>query len=101
MALHPDIQQKAHSELDAVVGRKRLPIFEDRAKLPYTNAIVRELLRWHLVVPTGLAHRVRPDGNYQGCWIPKTCIVIPNIWYALLIDFTVALESSEINVRWV
>ena len=100
MALHPEVQEEANVELDAVVGRKRLPIFEDRVKLPYINAIVRELLRWHSVVPTGLAHHVMQDDNYQGYWIPKNSIVIPNIWYALLMS-SLPLENSRTDVRWV
>ena len=87
MALHPDIQQKAHSELDAVVGRKRLPTFEDQAALPYTNAIVRELLRWHPVAPMGVPHLVMQDDYYQGHWIPKNSIVLPNAWYVLPMNY--------------
>ena len=36
---------KAQKELDAVVGQDRLPEFSDRTSLPYTNAILKEVLR--------------------------------------------------------
>ena len=39
------IQQKVHDELDAVVGRERLPDFADRPNLPYLNAVINETLR--------------------------------------------------------
>lgn len=43
---HPEVQKKAQQELDTVVGRERLPDFNDRPLLPYTSAIVKEVLRY-------------------------------------------------------
>lgn len=40
---YPDIQAKAHAELDRVVGRNRLPTVEDEKNLPYIHAIVKVL----------------------------------------------------------
>jgi cytochrome P450 len=51
--LNPDVVRKAQEELDAVVGRERLPDFSDRPSLPYINAIVKEVLRWYPVFPLG------------------------------------------------
>ena len=53
MALYPEVLKKAQAELDAVVGPDRLPEFEDRASMPYINAVIKELLRWNLVTPLG------------------------------------------------
>ena len=53
MALHPDIQRKAHAQLDLVVGNDRLPDFDDKPSLPYLEAIVMEVLRWHPAAPIG------------------------------------------------
>jgi cytochrome P450 len=53
MLLSPDIQKKAQDELDSVIGRDRLPTFEDRPRLPYVDAVCKEVLRWHPVVPAG------------------------------------------------
>jgi cytochrome P450 len=54
MVLCPDVQKRAQAELDSVIGRDRLPTFEDRASLPYIDAIVRETFRWQPVVPLGI-----------------------------------------------
>lgn len=54
MALHPEAQKKAHAELDAVLGGKRLPDFDDRASLPYINAMAKESMRWSQVAPLGM-----------------------------------------------
>lgn len=53
MTMYPDILKKAQAEIDAVVGYERLPTMEDRAALPYVNAICKELLRWNVVGPLG------------------------------------------------
>lgn len=53
MALHPKEQERAQAELDEVIGRGGLPSFEDRASLPYVDAILRETMRWFLSLPAG------------------------------------------------
>ena len=45
MLLYPDIQRKAKTEVDRVVGRNRLPDFSDEPALPYVTALVKEVLR--------------------------------------------------------
>jgi cytochrome P450 len=54
MTLFPDVQKKAQAEIDAVVGNDRLPKFTDRSQLPYVDALVKEVLRWNIVVPLGM-----------------------------------------------
>jgi hypothetical protein len=54
MTLFPDVQKKAQAEIDAVVGPDRLPSFVDRDSLPYIDALVKEVLRWNVVAPTGI-----------------------------------------------
>jgi cytochrome P450 len=51
MILCPDVQEKAHDLIKCMVGTKRLPTFEDRASLPYIDAILRECLRWRPLAP--------------------------------------------------
>ena len=58
MAMHPDVQHKAQEELDTVIGQDRLPDFNDRDKLPYINAIVKETLRWHSITPIGKSNYI-------------------------------------------
>ena len=40
MMAYPETQKMAQQELDEVVGRERLPSFEDYEKLPYIRAMV-------------------------------------------------------------
>lgn len=81
MTLYPDVQRKAQEEIDRVVGTDRLPGFEDREKLRYIDAIVKEVLRWHPVAPMGLPHVTSGEDVYEGYRIPKGALLLPNIWY--------------------
>lgn len=54
MAMYPVVQVKAHKELNDVIGLDRLPEVADRISLPYVEAIVKEVLRWHPVTPLGM-----------------------------------------------
>lgn len=81
MILHPGVQKKAQEEIDKVIGHDRLPSFSDRDSLPYIDAIVKEVLRWHPVAPMGLPHVTTEDDMYLGYFIPKGAMLLANIWY--------------------
>ncbi|EED84236.1 predicted protein, partial [Postia placenta Mad-698-R] len=81
MALHPEKQQRAQQEIDRVIGIERFPRISDRAHLPYVNAVIKETMRWHPVLPlTGIARMSAQDDLYDGYSIPEGTVVIPNIW---------------------
>jgi len=81
MLAYPEAQGRAHAELDAVVGRTRLPTFADLQHLPYIRAMVKETLRWRPISPSSPPHRVTEDDWYQGMFIPKGTICIANAWH--------------------
>lgn len=80
MVLHPGVQLKAREEIDRVIGELRLPTAEDRGKLPYVEAVVKEVFRFHPVAPMGLPHLATEEDLYEGYLIPKDAIIVPNIW---------------------
>ncbi|KIY43458.1 cytochrome P450 [Fistulina hepatica ATCC 64428] len=82
MILFPEVQRKAHDEIDAIIGQDRLPCLEDRPNLPYINALVKEAFRWNSVAVRNVCgpHRVMEDDTYKGYDIPKGAIVLPNQW---------------------
>lgn len=57
MLLYPDVMRRAQAEIDQVVGRERMPKFDDMDHLSYIQAIVRETLRWKTMVPLGMMIR--------------------------------------------
>lgn len=74
----PDIQEKAHEELDRVVGRDRLPMIDDHANLPYVRAIIKEVQRYHNPFWMGNPHATTEDLVYNGYYIPKNTVLILN-----------------------
>lgn len=81
MLAYPETQSRAQAELDAVVGRARPPSFADYPHLPYIRAMVKEVLRWKPVTPLGGPHRCMEDDWYEGIFIPKGAICLPNVWH--------------------
>ncbi|OSD03845.1 cytochrome P450 [Trametes coccinea BRFM310] len=80
MVLHPEAFTKAQAELDAVIGRSRLPDIEDRGSLPYLECVLNELYRWRCPVPLAIPHNLTEEDEYRGYHIPGDTMVIPNIW---------------------
>lgn len=99
MLMNPEVQNKAHRELEKVLEPGDLPSFGDESNLPYITAIVREVARhnpvapigsylvffWQIHFPTdltlGFPHLLTQDDIYKGYFIPKESIIISNIWY--------------------
>ncbi|GJJ10296.1 hypothetical protein Clacol_004522 [Clathrus columnatus] len=77
---HTTELQKAQSEIDAVIGKDRLPTLEDRSRLPYFEALCLEIHRKYPFGPLGLPHVPREDDVHDGYYIPKDSVVIANLW---------------------
>ncbi|KAF9517507.1 hypothetical protein BS47DRAFT_1359550 [Hydnum rufescens UP504] len=80
MPSNPDIQAKAHAELDKVVGRNRLPTVDDEEDLPYIRAIIKEVERFRNPFWLSTPHVNTEDYTYQGQFIPKDTVVILNTY---------------------
>ncbi|KAF5345775.1 hypothetical protein D9758_011887 [Tetrapyrgos nigripes] len=80
MILFPEVQAKAQEQLDQVVGRSRVPSFTDAKHLPYIWAIIKEMLRWRPPAPIAVPHATSADDYYEGYFIPKGTLCIPNVW---------------------
>jgi len=83
LVLFPQAQRRAQTELDIVIGRDRLPTFDDRPRLPYIEALCKELMRWQMVGPIGSPHSSSKDDVYKGFFIPKGSIMVANAWAVL------------------
>ncbi|KPM36011.1 O-methylsterigmatocystin oxidoreductase [Neonectria ditissima] len=81
MTIFPEVQEKAQEEIDRVVGQDRLPTSADRHNLPYVEATVKEVLRWHPVAPMGLPHTSTADDECEGYFIPKGSMLFANVWH--------------------
>ncbi|KZV94869.1 cytochrome P450 [Exidia glandulosa HHB12029] len=83
LAMHPDAQAKAQEEIDSVTREERLPTLADRPRLPYLNALLKEVYRWQPIVPLAIPHISSDADQYERYRIPKGSIVLPNIWHML------------------
>ncbi|KAM4034948.1 cytochrome P450 2G1-like [Anomaloglossus baeobatrachus] len=77
MIQYPHIQEKVQKELDIVIGPTRMPGISHRIQMPYTNAVVHEIMRYVDIVPMALAHKVSEDTFFRGFMIPKGTTVLP------------------------
>lgn len=60
MTLFPQVQAKAQSEIDLYLENGRLPEFSDMETLPYVTAVMKEVLRYDVVI-TGLPALLTPS----------------------------------------
>uniref|UniRef100_A0A4W5QUZ6 Cytochrome P450, family 1, subfamily D, polypeptide 1 n=1 Tax=Hucho hucho TaxID=62062 RepID=A0A4W5QUZ6_9TELE len=73
----PDIQVKIHQEIDEHIGPARLPRFEDKPKMPFTEAFLYEVFRHTSYVPFTIPHCTTQNITLNGYFIPKdTCVFI-------------------------
>ncbi|GFY69207.1 vitamin D 25-hydroxylase [Trichonephila inaurata madagascariensis] len=80
MAAYPEVQKKVQAEIDNVVGRERMPSWDEHEKLPYTEAVIMELLRWRTIIPINVLRYTLWDTTLNGYFIPKDSIVVANLW---------------------
>lgn len=87
LVTHPSVLRAAQQELDTVAGTERTPYFSDKARLPYMNALCKEILRWRPVaVLGGTPHASTEDDEYKGFHIPSGTTILGNSWSINLND---------------
>nr|XP_021514931.1 cytochrome P450 2J6-like [Meriones unguiculatus] len=79
MTLNPDMQEKVQAEIDKVIGHDRQPRTDDRESMPYTNAVIHEVLRMGNIVPLSVPREVTADSTFTGFHLPKGTMILPNL----------------------
>ncbi|KAF8553149.1 cytochrome P450 [Imleria badia] len=79
-ACYPEAQKRVQEELDMIIGRDRIPTWEDSESLPQVHAYIMEALRWRPVAPIGIAHRATQDVVWRGQCIPAGATVLGSHW---------------------
>nr|XP_048296770.1 cytochrome P450 2B2-like [Myodes glareolus] len=83
MLKYPHVAEKVQKEIDQVIGSHRPPTLDDRTKMPYTEAVMREIQRFADLAPIGLPHKVTKDTSFRGYLLPKNTEVYPILSSAL------------------
>ncbi|KAK2530994.1 cytochrome P450 2J2 [Columba livia] len=79
MLAFPDVQEKVQKELDAVLSPSHLICYEDRKKLPYTYAVIHEIMRFSSIVLITIPREAVKDTTVLGYQIPKGTVIMANI----------------------
>ncbi|XWS25551.1 hypothetical protein CRYUN_Cryun27aG0077700 [Craigia yunnanensis] len=77
---HPEVLEKAQTEMDKVVGQGRLMEESDLASLPYLHCIISETMRIKPVGPLLLPHESSKDCEVGGYRIPRGTMLLVNAW---------------------
>lgn len=76
----PEVQARAHKEIDEVIGSNRTPTMDDIEHLPYVQAIMKELHRFRPVVPLSLPHASTADEMIDGYLVPAGSMIFMNVY---------------------
>ncbi|XP_070617501.1 cytochrome P450 2W1 [Erythrolamprus reginae] len=82
MMKYPEIQRKAQQEIQGVLGSERLPLYEDRKRMPFTNAVIHEVQRFASIVQH-FPRCTTVDTHFRGYFIPKGTPVFPSLTSSL------------------
>lgn len=96
MIAYPDIQAQIQEELDRVIGKEQTVGYDQRAKLPFTQACIHEIWRHAPYFPNGLPHATTRDTSINGYFIPKNTPVYANL-YGLTRDPRYWEEPEKFN----
>ncbi|MBN3322470.1 CP2R1 hydroxylase, partial [Atractosteus spatula] len=80
MALYPSMQGKVQKEIDSVVGKSKLPSLDNKPKMPFTEAVLHEVLRFCNIAPLGIFRATSEDAVVRGYSIPRGTTVITNLY---------------------
>ncbi|KAK4486406.1 hypothetical protein RD792_009080 [Penstemon davidsonii] len=76
----PEVLKKAQQELLTVIGQENTVEESDINKLPYLNAVMKEVLRLHPALPLLVPHCPSITTNIAGYTIPEGARVFINVW---------------------
>ena len=77
---YPEVKQRLQTDINKVDPDARLPLLDDKAKLPYQEAFILELLRLSNITPFGAPHASLGDSDvvFEGYIISKDCSIYFN-----------------------
>lgn len=74
----PSVQKQLHEEIENVIG-DRTPSLKDKNKLPYSEAVILESMRFKTPIPLAVPHCAFKNIRIRDYFIPKGTPVIINL----------------------
>ena len=87
---------QVHNEIHDAIGPDHVVRWEDRGKLPYTEAVIAEVMRRSNVIPLVAPHATLEDVTFRGYHIPKGTMVLIN-GYSVDMDPRIWNDPSKFN----
>ncbi|KAF7234746.1 Cytochrome P450 2D16 [Varanus komodoensis] len=81
---HLDIQDNVYKEIEGAFGSTHTITYQDKKKLPYTNAVIHEMQRFKYILLMGVPRECAKDTNMRGFLIPKGTLIFPDLRSVLL-----------------
>ncbi|XP_020667145.3 cytochrome P450 2J4 [Pogona vitticeps] len=83
MVLYPDHQAKVQKEIDMALVPRQTICYEDRKKLPFTNAVIHEAQRFSNIIAVGLPRLCVKDTTIRQYHLKRGSVIFPNMASAL------------------
>ncbi|GFY48031.1 cytochrome P450 18a1 [Trichonephila inaurata madagascariensis] len=80
VAAYPDVQRKIQEEIMDVLGAERSPEFLDQKSMPFTHAVILEVMRWKSIVPINVLRYTLANTSISGYDIPQGTTIMANFW---------------------
>eukprot|EP00058_Branchiostoma_floridae_P012844 XP_002598332.1 hypothetical protein BRAFLDRAFT_69687 [Branchiostoma floridae] len=96
MVIYPDIQERAQREISLMFGDSGQPTTAKRMELPFTDAVISEVMRINPVTPLTVPHCTSSDTAIHGYDIPRGTMVHVNLW-SVLRDPSLWEEPDQFN----
>ncbi|KAJ0614367.1 putative cytochrome P450 [Helianthus annuus] len=77
---HPEVLERARTELDNYIGQERMVEEADLSNLPYIQCIINETLRLLLAGPLLVPHEPSQDCTIGGFVVARGTMVLVNAW---------------------
>ncbi|XP_042314491.1 cytochrome P450 2J6-like [Sceloporus undulatus] len=96
MVAYPEVQEKVCREMEEVLGSSESVSYQDQKNLPFTNAVIHEILRARYVLFLAIPRECVNDVKICGFHIPKGTFVVTDL-RSVLLDPTRWETPEEFN----
>lgn len=62
------------------INHLKILYFLEYSSLPYTEAVIMEVMRYSTLLPMGVLHRMLKGRTFHGYYLPKDTVIVPNLY---------------------